>query len=328
MSDIFAKMIVAADSRRNPAAGLFYRAASDFGRLLGDACSGLFSLCESSSSPISYPEPIRYAKPSPSPLHYATMSHRSVPDYTRCIRDDVARLCGEYRAQEKVINETRERIESHERIDLRQLDSEIKQLQNEIDRCQSSEKSIIELRGQYRAEGMVRNVFVHGLRQCFLSRKVRKLREEKTTLMARQDALKSLADMRNAFDFSAERHLLNMQEEELSTILQRWRGQVAKFDSFSLQMRSFVDRIVDTTRRLNCQIDKYNTLSRYEAELNAASGAYGRRLVHKKCEAEFGSGSVGRLQNRVVAHIRSLSSLYDKQVCQAERHARAIGLLA
>lgn len=44
-------MLVACDSRKNPAARLVGRAASDFGHALGDLCTSIGNLCESPSTP-------------------------------------------------------------------------------------------------------------------------------------------------------------------------------------------------------------------------------------------------------------------------------------
>ncbi len=326
MGDLFAKVLVAADSRRNPAAGMFYRAASDLGGLIGKIGSSLCSSGESPSPQI-YPSCQSHsAVPAQRPLYYSTMRHRDVPDFTRCISAAVARLREQYGAQQKAVSATRMEIDSHERIDLRQLGREIKELQGEIDRCRTSESALVRQRGAYRAEGVLRNVFVHGFSQLSLLCQVRELRKGESSLAARQAALKELVDKRNSFDFSAKKRLLETQEGELNAIWQRWLSQWERLDYFNRQMKSFIDPIVDTARRLNCLIDRYNALSRYEAELNAARNAYERRLVHKKCEAAFGDGSVGRLLGRVVPQIRGVSSLYDMQVRQAEGHAHAIGL--
>ena len=318
MSSLLAKVLVATDPRRNPAAGLFWRAASDLGRSLGNMCSGLSSLFQSSPE---VPYQSYSNVPAPSQLKYSTMPHRSVPDYAHCISADLAKLREKHSAQQKLVNEIRMQIDSHERIDLCQLDREIRDFQDEIDGCQSLESAILKQRDAYCAEGMLRNVFIHGFSQLSLSRQIRKLRKRRSTLVAKQDDLKALVSKRKTFDFSAKRHLLKTQEEELNALWKRCLSQEAKLDSFNWQMGAIVGRIADTTRRLNCQIDKYNTLSRYEAELNAASNAYERRMVHKKCEADFGSGSVGRLLSGVMSQIRELSALYNKQVRQAERQA-------
>jgi len=327
MSSLFAKVLVATDPRMNPAAGLFWSATSDLGRSLGNVCSGLASLFESSPEPVDVPYQNYATVPTRPPLEYAKMPHRKVPDYTHCIRANIASLREKFNAQQKVVDETRQQIDSHERIDLQQLDREIQEIQNEIIKCQLSEDDLSKQSDAYCSEGMLRNVFVHGLSQVSLAYRIRELREGKAALIAKQDELKALVGKRNAFDFSAKKRLLETQEDELNSIRKRCLCQEAKIDSLSQQMQGFIDRLADTTSRLNIEIDKVNTLSRYEAELNAAVNAYERRLVHKKCEEEFGNSSVGRLHGRVMLRIRELSSLYDKQIRQAEYYAHAIGLL-
>ena len=130
-----------------------------------------------------------------------------------------------------------------------------------------------------------------------------------------------------SFDFAQARAVLRTQEEELNAIGQDYKRQKGILDGFNRQMKSYVDQVSDTTRRLNIEIDRYNTLSMYEAKLNASANAYERRLVHQECGASFGDGSVGRLRNRVLSKIRELSARYDNQMRQAENHARAIGML-
>ena len=307
MSSLFAKVLVATSPRMNPAAGMFWRATSDLGRSLGSVCSGIASLFESSPEPIDVPYQSYATVSPPPPLEYAKMPHREVPDFTRCVRANIASLCAKHSAQQEVVDETRRQIDSHERIDLQQLDREIKELQNEIDKCQSSEDDLSRQSDAYCSEGMLRNVFVYGLAQISLSHRIRELREKKATLIAKQDELKALVDKRNAFDFSAKKLLLEAQEDELNSIRKHCLSQEEKLGSLSRQMQGFIDRLADTTSRLNSQIDRCNTLSRYEAELNAAGNAYRRRLVHKKCEEEFGDGSVRRLRGRVMLRIRELS---------------------
>ena len=324
MSSLLAKVLVATDPRINPAADLFGRAASDLGRSLGNVCSGIASLFESSPEQISLPYQSYSTAPARPPLECSTMPHRDVPDFLHFIRADISRLRERHSAQQKAFDATRQLIESHERIDLRQLEREIGELQDEIDECLSSEADLVRESNAYCEEGMLRNVFVHGLTQISLSHRIREVRKRKAALIAKQDALRELVEKRSAFDFAAKKHLLETQEEELDAIWQRCLGQESRLERLDRQMQDFVDRIADTTSRLNRQIDKCNALNRYEAELNVAANAYERRLVHKKCEAEFGDGSVGRLRSRVMSRIKALSSLYDKQVRQGESHARAI----
>ena len=215
-------------------------------------------------------------------------------------------------------------LKSHERIDLEALGREINVLQDEIDKCQSSEDDLLQQRRGYREEGLLRNVFVHGLAQHSLSSQINQLREKRNSLTAKQSERNALIAKRNSFDFEAQRDLLKRQEEKLTAIGRDYRRQRDRLDGFDSAMEGCVARLSDKVRRLNVEIGKYNSLSRYEALLNAASNAYERRRVHQDCEAKFGDGRVGVLRNRVLSRIRSMSASCDKQARQAADHARSI----
>lgn len=125
MSGVIAKVLVDIDPKTNPAAGLFWRAASDLGRMVGDGLSALFE---------SSPEPTYIQCRScsnalePRPRRYSVVSRRNVPDFAHCIRSDLAKLREKHSAQQKIVNETRAQIDFHERIDLCKLDREINEL--------------------------------------------------------------------------------------------------------------------------------------------------------------------------------------------------------
>lgn len=349
------EMLVGFDRRRNPAAGLLYSAASDFGRSLGslgrslgNLCAEIASTCDapstSSQSPTSSYASSAVRKqlmaitadgrfvdvsgaterPAPAALNYTKMQFRTVPDYAGSVRAAVAELVKKYNTQKRIVMETKAQIDSHERIDLEALGREINVLQDEIDKCQSSEDDLLQQRRGYREEGLLRNVFVHGLAQHSLSSQINQLREKRNSLTAKQSERNALIAKRNSFDFEAQRDLLKRQEEKLTAIGRDYRRQRDRLDGFDSAMEGCVARLSDKVRRLNVEIGKYNSLSRYEALLNAASNAYERRRVHQDCEAKFGDGRVGVLRNRVLSRIRSMSASCDKQARQAADHARSI----
>ena len=355
MSDIFLKMLVAYDRRRNPAAGLLYSATSDFGRSLGslgrslgNLCAGIASACDTPSTPSTsltsscasraVRKPLmaitadgRFVdvsgaseRPAPVALNYTKMQFRTVPDYAESVRAAVAELAKKYNAQEKTVRDIKTQIDSHERIDQEALGCEINGLQVEIDECQSTEDDLLRQRQSYREEGLLRNVLIHGLAQHALSSQIGQLREKRNLLAAKQSERKALIAQRNSFEFEMQRDLLKRQEEKLTAIGRDYRRQKARLDGFDLAMEGCVASLSDKARRLNVEIGKYNSLSRYEAQLNAASNAYERRRVHQECEANFGDGRVGVLRNRVLSRIRSMSASYDKQVRQAADRAYAV----
>ena len=349
------EMLVGFDRRRNPAAGLLYSAASDFGRSLGslgrslgNLCAEIASSCDTPSTPSPSPTSsyASYAtskpllaltasgevvdvsgtsvRPSRAGLNYSKMKPRTIPDYAGSVRSAVAELGKKYKAQQLAVREIKARIESHERINLDDLNREINELQVEIDNCLSSEDELLRQRQSYREEGLLRNVFVHGLAQHSLSSQIGQLREKRESLVTKQSELQALIAKRNSFDFAAQEGLLKKQEEKLNGIKQDYQRQKERLDGFDLEIQGCIARLSDTTRRLNGEIGKYNALSRYEAMLNAASSRDAKRRVHQECEANFGDGRVGLLRNRVLSRIRRLSVSYDKQVRQAADRARAI----
>ena len=324
---LLAMVLTACDTRKNPAAKLVANQFSKTCDAFGDLAR---SLCESSSPPssVSYQPTNRAPVPHvPAALKYSKMRHRQVTDFSEGIRTVVARLQRKYEAQRRVVEENKKQIALHEGIDLEKLNCEIQGLQDEIEKFQSSEDALRQQRKDYRAEGLLRNVCVHGVAQYSLSRQIRKLREKKSACVVKQEAAQALVERRMSFDFAQARDVLRKQDEELNAIEQDYKRQKDILDDFIRQMKSYVDQLSDTTRRLNSEVDRYNTLSMYEAKLNASANAYERRLVHQECEASFGDGSVGRLRNRVLSKIRELSARYDKQTRQAENHARAIGMI-
>ena len=349
------EMLVGFDRRRNPAAGLLYSAASDFGRSLGslgrslgNLCTEIASACDTPSTPSPSPtsscassavrKPLmamtadgRFVgvsgaseRPASAPLNYTKMQFRTVPDYAGSVRAAVAELAKKYKAQERVVRDAKDLIDSHERIDLEAQGHEIGALQDEIDKCQSTEADLLRQRQSYREEGLLRNVFVHGLAQHSLSSQINQLREKRNSLAAKQSERNALIAKRNSFDFKAQRDLLKRQQETLMAIGLEYRRQKDKLDGFDSAMECYVASLSDKARRLNVEIEKYNSLSCYEARLNAASNAYERRRVHQDCEAKLGDGRVGALRNRVLSRLRSMSASYDKQVRRATDRARAI----
>lgn len=345
MANPLLTMLVACDRRRNPAMGLFERAASDFGKALGSLCTSIGDLCESSSTPSYGSSDVRKPsmaasargssvdvsgaskRPAPVALKYTKMQFRTVPDYAGSVRAAVGELEKKYKAQQHVVMEIKSQIDSHERIDLEALGREIRGFQDEIDKCRSSEDDLLRQRRSYREEGLLRSVFVHGLAMHSLSRQIRRLREKQGLLKTNQSERKALIDERNSFDFKAQRELLGKQEEKLSAIGRKYLMLKDRLVGFDSAMGWCVARMSDTARRLNAEIGKYNSLSRYEAQLNAASNSYERYLVHQECEANFGDGRVRDLRSKVLSRIRSLSASYDRQVRQAAGRAREIGLL-
>ena len=324
---LLAMVLTACDTRKNPAAKQVANQFSNACDAFGDLAR---SLCESSSPPtsVSYQPTNRASVPHlPASLKYSKMRHRQVPDFSEGIRTVVAELHRKYKAQQRDVEENKRQITLHEGINLEKLNCEIQELQDEIEKFQSSEDALRQQRKDYRAEGLLRNVCVHGVAQYSLSRQIGKLREKMAASVAKQEAARALVDQRKSFDFAQAREALRVQDEELNAIGQDYKKQKDFLDDFNRQMKSFVDQVSDTARRLNMEIDRYNTLSLYEAKLNASANAYERRLVHQECEASFGDGSVGRLRSRVLSKIRELSARYDKQTRQAENHARTIGLL-
>ena len=362
MSDILLKMLIGFDRRRNPAAGLFYSAASDFRRSLGSLGHSLANLCgeivsaacdspstPSPSSASSY-APHATSKPrsvalasggsvdvSGGPVRSSTatlnyeMQIPQVPDFAKNLRSAVDKQCEKYNAQKNAINSMKAEIDSCERIDLEKLDREIMELQVEIDRCQSSASDFLRRRQEYRAEGMLLNVFVHGIAQRSLAKQIAQLHERAASLTAKQDGLRKMIDRRNAFDFEAAKGAVESMKGKLETILRDYWREKNRLDGIDRQMKHFMGPLSDTTNCLNLEIDKYNALSQYAARLDAipsaaSDAAYRRRLVHQECEAEFGDGRVGQLRSRVLTRIRKLAGRYDNLVRQAKNHARAIGL--
>jgi len=93
-------------------------------------------------------------------------------------------------------------------------------------------------------------------------------------------------------------------------------------------MKGYVDRIADVARLLNSEIDRYNILSQYAVELDAAYSSYDRMRVHRACEETFGDGAVGKLCAQSRSRIRKLSERYNEQIRLANMRAKQIGLLA
>ena len=358
MANPLLMMLVACDRRRNPAIGLVGRAASDFGRALGGLCTSIGNLCE--SSPSQAPSPLPKSSYAPSAvrkplmavsasgrivdvsgasvrpespvLNYAKMQHRTIPDYAGAVRAAVAELGKKYNAQERAISEAKTQIDSHGRIDLAELDRKIGGIQDEINKCQTSEDDLHRLRRCYREEGLLRYVFVHGLSLHSLSRQVGQLREKRESFATKLSELKALVAKRNSFDFAAAKLAVQSKEENLESVRQDYWREKNRLDDIDRQMKHFMDPLSDTANCLNLEIDKYNALSQYAARLDAipnatSDAAYRRHLVHQECEAEFGDGRVGQLRSRVLARIRKLTGRYDNLVRQAKNHARAIGLL-
>ena len=349
------EMLVGFDRRRNPAAGLLYSAASDFGRSLGslgrslgNLCAEIASSCDTPSTPSPSPTSsyASYAtskpllaltasgevvdvsgtsvRPSRAGLNYSKMKPRTIPDYAGSVRSAVAELGKKYKAQQLAVREIKARIESHERINLDDLNREINELQVEIDNCLSSEDELLRQRQSYREEGLLRNVFVHGLAQHSLSSQIGQLREKRNSLTFKQSERKALIAKRNSFDFEAQRDLLKRQGEKLAEIGRDYQRQKGGLDEFDSAMEGCIARLSDKARRLNVEIEKYKSLSRYVTRLNAAANAYERRRVHQECEANFGDGRVGLLCNRMRSKIRSMTASYDQQVRQTADRARAI----
>lgn len=357
MANPLLMMLVACDRRRNPAIGLVGRAASDFGRALGGLCTSIGNLCESSPSPAPSPMPkSSYAqsavrkplmavsasdrivdvsgaseRPAPAALNYTKMQFRTVPDYAGSVRAVVAELVKKYNAQKRIVMETKAQIDSHERIDLEALGREISALQDEIDKCQSTEDDLLQQRRGYREEGLLRYVFVHGLSVHSLSLKVGQLREKRESFATKLSELKALVAKRNSFDFAAAKLAVESTEANLESVHQDYWREKNRLDDFDRQMKRFMDPLSDTTNCLNLEIDKYNALNEYAARLDAipsvaSDAAYRRHLVHQECEAEFGDGRVGQMRSRVLVRIRKLIGRYDNLVRQAKNHAHAIGL--
>lgn len=357
MANPLLMMLVACDRRRNPAIGLAGRAASDFGRAFGRLCTSIGNLCESSPTPVSSPSPnTSYAtsavrkplmavtaggrivdvsggpgRPASAVLSYSKMQHRTIPDYAGSVRAAVAELGRKYNAQQSAIREAKTQIDSHGRIDLEELDRKIGGIQEEIDKCQTSEDDLHRLRRCYREEGLLRYVFVHGLSLHSLSRQVGQLREKRESFATKLSELKALVAKHNSFDFAAAKLAVQSKEENLESVRQDYWREKNRLDDIDRQMKHFMGPLSDTTNCLNLEIDKYNALSQYAARLDAipsaaSDAAYRRRLVHQECEAEFGDGRVGQMRSRVLVRIRKLIGRYDNLVRQAKNHARAIGL--
>jgi len=260
-------------------------------------------------------------------LKYATMRHRTMPDFASSIRSGVVSLHEACVRQQRVIDDVKSQIAAQEGVDLKKLGREIQSLQVAIDNCNCSESAFSEQRRSYRAEGMTRCLAVHGIALLILSRKIKKVRREKSGLADRRYRLQEIVDRRNSFDFAERNDLLKRHEAEMDSLRKRYLEERGRLESFNRKMSGVVSRLSEAVERLNSEVDKYNVLSRYNAELSAARDKYARFKVHRECEARFGSGAVGSLRSGVLSQIKRLNACCDDLSRKAEAQAQTVMLL-
>lgn len=122
---------------------------------------------------------------------------------------------------------------------------------------------------------------------------------------------KRISDHAN-FDLNGSEQRLSSLGQEIERLKAAHASANADLVRIEIRIRPHtqeLDRLKSELANLNAEIARAN---RFEEELSSASNSYERAMVHKECEAKFGTGSPKQVVNDRRGKIRSLENNIPK----------------